>query len=121
MAYASLPQTTFVRRSLTEWCEFCGFQPAPHHRLMIDRLEKVARGEIDRLMLFLPPGSAKSTYGSRLFPPWYMASNPGKHIIAASHTVQLAESWGRRVRWLIAEHHATLGVKLSGDNKAAGR
>jgi predicted phage terminase large subunit-like protein len=33
----------------------------------------------------------------------------------------LAERFGRRVRNLIAEHAATLGVYLSADNKAAGR
>src|ERR1700719_3963274 len=38
-------------------------EPAPHHKLLIDRLERVARGEIKRLAVFVPPGSAKSTYG----------------------------------------------------------
>jgi hypothetical protein len=58
-----------IRRSLTEWCRHCGYEPAAHHRLLIDRLERVARGEIKRLAVFMPPGSAKSTYGSILFPP----------------------------------------------------
>src|SRR5258708_4170482 len=57
-----------VRRSLIDWCRHCGYEPAPHHRLLIDRLERVARGEIKRLAVFMPPGSAKSTYGSILFP-----------------------------------------------------
>src|SRR5260370_35427474 len=57
-----------VRRSLIDWCRHCGYEPAPHHRLLIDRLERVARGEIKRLAVFMPPGSAKSTYGPILFP-----------------------------------------------------
>jgi hypothetical protein len=34
-----------------------------HHRLLIDQLERLAEGEFDRLAIFMPPGSAKSTYG----------------------------------------------------------
>jgi hypothetical protein len=110
-----------VRRSLLEWCRYCGYEPAPHHRLLIDRLERVARGEIKRLAVFMPPGSAKSTYGSILFPPYVMANAPNRAILAASHTTELAEKWGRRVRNLIAGYNATLGMRLSDDSQAAGR
>jgi hypothetical protein len=110
-----------IRRSLIEWCRHCGYKPAPHHRLLIDRLERGARGEIKRLAVFMPPGSAKSTYGSILFPPYVMANAPNRAILAASHTTELAEKWGRRVRNLIAEHSATLGLRLSDDSHAAGR
>src|SRR3981081_3617317 len=101
-----------VRRSLTEWCRHCGFEPAAHHRLLIDRLERVVRGEIKRLAVFMPPGSAKSPYGSSLCPPYVMANVPNRAILRASHTTELAERWGRRVRNLIAEPGATLGLRL---------
>jgi hypothetical protein len=58
---------------------------------------------------------------SVLFPPHVMASAPGRAILAASHTTELAEKWGRRVRNLVAQHGATLGSRLSDDNRAAGR
>jgi predicted phage terminase large subunit-like protein len=87
----------------------------------VKELEAVARGEIDRLALFLPPGSAKSTYASVLFPPWYLAHGSHRSIIAASHTAELAERWGRKVRNVVAEHEPLLGFGVSGDNKAAGR
>jgi hypothetical protein len=70
-----------IRSDLTEWCRYCGYEPAAHHRLLIDRLEKVARGEINRLAVFMPPGSAKSTYGSVLFPSWFMAAHPGVQVL----------------------------------------
>jgi len=110
-----------IRNSLTAWCRHCGFEPAKHHQLLIQQLQRIARGEIDRLAVFMPPGSAKSTYGSVLFPPWFMAKAPGKSIIAASHTLELAEKWGRRVRGLVAGHGPTLGVSLSPESQAAGR
>ena len=55
------------------------------------------RGEIDRLALVMPPGSTKSTFASILYPAWYLARG-GAAIIAASHTAELAERWGRPVQ-----------------------
>jgi predicted phage terminase large subunit-like protein len=109
-----------IRRSLTEFARLCGFEPASHHKLLIAELEKVASGETRRLAFFLPPGSAKSTYGSVLFPPWFMA-NANANVLAASHTTELAEKWGRRVRNLVAEHSLELGISPAPDNQAAGR
>jgi predicted phage terminase large subunit-like protein len=110
-----------VRESLVEWAQLCGFEPALHHRIIIAALEAVSEGRNDRLILTLPPGSAKSTYASVLFPPWYLANHPKNLLIAASHTVELAERWGRRVRNLISEHSELLGFEIAADSAAAGR
>ena len=114
-----------VRRDLVEWCsaalEPAGLAPARHHLLLIDRLEAIERGEITRLLVLMPPGSAKSTYVSTLFPPWYPARHPDHAIVAASHTAELAERFGRRVRNIINEHTATLGLELAADIQAAGQ
>lgn len=110
-----------IRRSLTEWCRYCGFEPAAHHKLLIEKLEQVSTGDIDRLAVFMPPGAAKSTYGSVLYAPWHFSQHPNHCVIAASHTAELAEKWGRRVRNLVSEHSLVLGVGLSQDSQAAGR
>jgi predicted phage terminase large subunit-like protein len=110
-----------ILENLSEWAISCGFLPASHHRIIIDELEAVSEGRNDRLVLTLPPGSAKSTYGSVLFPPWFLANHPDRLIIAASHTVELAERWGRRVRNLVGDHSDTLGFSIASDNSAAGR
>jgi predicted phage terminase large subunit-like protein len=110
-----------LRSRLQNWCEAQGFRPARHHRLLIEKLEAVSRGEITRLAVFMPPGSAKSTYTSILFPPWLMSQHPKALVLAASHTTELAERWGRRVRNLIAENARDLGVNLVEDNQAAYR
>ena len=109
-----------VRGSLTDWCRHAGYEPARHHRLLIHELEKVANGETKRLAVFMPPGSAKSTYASVLFPPWLMQRWKA-NVLAASHTTELAEKWGRRVRNLVNEHSTTLGIQVAQDNQAAGR
>lgn len=114
-----------IRDSLSEWALLAlapmGQAPAAHHRLLIHELEGVASGRWDRLMLLLPPGSAKSTYASLLFPPWFLARRPWAHVIAASHTASLARSFGRGVRALIQEHHKRLCLDLDPGNRSAGR
>ena len=60
--------------------------PAAHHRYIIEKLEAIERGDIDRIMFFLPPGSAKSTYASVVFPTWYLGRNPTpKYYMCLSH------------------------------------
>lgn len=114
-----------IRGSLNEWAVVAlspqGHAPAAHHRLLIRELEGVASGRWDRLMLLLPPGSAKSTYASKVFPPWFLANRPWAHVIAASHTASLARSFGRGVRTLIQEHESRLGLWLDPTNRAAGQ
>lgn len=110
-----------IRKSLTEFARLCGFEPARHHALLINALEAVERGELRRLAVFMPPGSAKSTYASKLFPPWLMQRQPQANILAASHTTELAEKWGRWVRNIVNEHSIELGVSPSPDSQAAGR
>jgi predicted phage terminase large subunit-like protein len=87
---------------------------------VIRALEAVEDGRTPRLMLLLPPGSAKSTYASKLFPAWWMARHPAGSVIAASHTASLAVDFGRAVRGLLAAHGPRLNVFLRRDARAAG-
>ena len=114
-----------IRASLKTWCiealQRVDLKPARHHELLIDRLEAIERGDITRLMVLMPPGSAKSTYVSTLFPPWYLARHADHAIVAASHTSELSERFGRRVRNIINEHAATLNISLAPDIQAANQ
>jgi predicted phage terminase large subunit-like protein len=93
--------------------------PARHHRALIERLEDVAEGRCDRLMVQMPPGSAKSTYGSVLFPAYFLGRHPGGKIIATAHTASLAAHFGRQVRRVIVEYGDVLGLELDKDRRAA--
>jgi len=124
-AAALLLHRRTIRKDLKAWCTEAlsrvDLRPAQHHELLLDKLEAVERGDIDRLMVLMPPGSAKSTYVSTLFPPWYLARHPDHAVVAASHTAELAERFGRRVRNIVNEHSATLGLELAADIQAAGQ
>jgi predicted phage terminase large subunit-like protein len=110
-----------VQSSLLEWCRLIGpAEPGLHHRAIIDRLEAVVRGDVRKLMVFTSPGAGKSWFCSVCLPAWFMART-GKSILAVSHTVELSEKWGRRIRGLLQEHGNTLGATLSDASAAAGR
>lgn len=110
-----------VRGNLTEWCRTCGFEPAAHHKLLINALEAVERGDLQRLAVFMPPGSGKSMYASILFPPHYMSQHPTASVIGASHTTELAERFSKRVRNLTNEHAQMLGITPDPETQAQGR
>jgi hypothetical protein len=44
------------------------FEFTRHHRLIIEQLERVERGEIDRLMLALPPRHGQVAHRQRTIP-----------------------------------------------------
>jgi len=96
-------------------------QPARHHKVLIAKLNDVLQGSCDRLMVQMPPGSAKSTYASVLFPAYYLGTHGGGQIIAASHTASLADHFGRLVRRTVVEYGQELGIALAKDSRAAGR
>ena len=110
--------------SLGDWAAWAvaqnGQQPAAHHRLLLQQLEAISRGSIDRLMVLMPPGSAKSTYASLLFPVWSFTQHPSSSVIATSHTASLAEHFGRQVRELVREHEPRLGYSLAVGRRTAG-
>lgn len=111
-----------MRNNLIDWSHHIGLDPAPHHRLILNEVESlIVATEYDTLLLFAPPGSAKSSYISVATPSGYVGRFPTHSILAASHSTTLAEKWGRRVRNIVAEQSKTLGVSLADDSKAAGR
>jgi predicted phage terminase large subunit-like protein len=95
--------------------------PARHHKYLIEKLEQVAKGEITRLMIFMPPGTAKSTYTSVLYPPYWLEKNPNKLIIGTSHDGRLAAKFGRKVRNIVGgdEYRKVFGTVLKQDSRAA--
>jgi predicted phage terminase large subunit-like protein len=114
-----------ARAGLIPFTEYTNhaYEPAPPHSEIAEKLEAVERGEIDRLMIFMPPRHGKSELASRRFPAWYMGRNPQKQIIAASYNSDLASDFGREVRNIIRtnEFSRLFNVKLAEDSRAAGR
>jgi hypothetical protein len=77
---------------------FPRYRTAEHHRQIAGQLERVANGEIDRLMLLVPPRHGKSELASHRFPAWYLGRSPESQFISVSATESLATDFGRNVR-----------------------
>ena len=117
-------QAALIRRDFGLYCEMAlaplGMKPAKHHRLIIHKLQQVAEGQKRRVMFCMPPGSAKSTYVSRLFPSWYFGFRASllrrSCIIAASHTADLAEGMSRDVQSYVRDMSPLLGYGLANES-----
>jgi predicted phage terminase large subunit-like protein len=95
-----------------------------HHAKMAEAFERVARGELKRLIVNMPPRHSKSEFASFLLPAWFLGKYPHKKVIQCSHTAELAVGFGRKVRNLVdteAYHAIFPDLVLSVDSKAAGR
>lgn len=105
----------------TEFFEPIETTTALHHRLLLRKLDEVSQRPHGRLMVFMPPGSAKSTYASVVFPSRFLGMTPDRRLILSSYGDDLARKMGRRTRSIIkqARYRAICNAALSKESKAA--
>jgi predicted phage terminase large subunit-like protein len=115
-------EATTSLRSFTEYTND-EYQAAQHHERICHALEAVERGDLDRLIICMPPRHGKSELASRRFPAWYLGRNPTNQIIAASYNSDLSSDFGREVRNIVAtpEYRNVFDTTLAPDSKAANR
>ena len=94
---------------------------AAHHILILQAAQRCIEKPHGRLMLFMPPGSAKSTYGSVVVPSWAMGRKALFKVIGVSYGSDMAKKFGRRTRSIIKQgkYRALFSTALSGDQAAA--
>jgi len=101
-----------------------GFVEGDHHRIIADKLTRVAKGELKRLIVNMPPRHTKSEFASIYFPSWMMGLNPDMKIMQTTHTADLSINFGRKVRNLMdSDEYAKIfgEVSLASDSKSAGK
>lgn len=76
---------------------------ALHHYVMMMFMQDVIETPRGRGMIFAPPGSAKSTYGSVVAPSWAMGRKRNQQIILASYATGIAAKQSRKVRAIVKE------------------
>lgn len=94
---------------------------AEHHEIILNATQRCIERHRGRTMLFLPPGSAKSTYATVVAPTWIMGAKPGFKIIVASYGSDLAKKFGRRMRSITKQRafETLFDTKLSTESSAA--
>ena len=104
-------------------CVWPDFVEGSHHRHIADKFNKLATGEINRLIINMPPRHTKSEFASYLLPAWMVGRDPKLKIIQATHTAELAIRFGRKAKNLIdsTDYTKIFKTRLQEDSKAAGR
>ena len=104
-------------------CVWPEFVEGPHHRHIAEKFNKLASGEITRLIVNMPPRHTKSEFASYLLPAWMVGRDPKLKIIQATHTGELAVRFGRKAKNLIdsEDYGKIFKTRLQEDSKAAGR
>ena len=104
-------------------CMWPDFVEGSHHRHIADKFNKLATGEITRLIVNMPPRHTKSEFASYLLPSWMVGRNPKLKIIQTTHNAELAVRFGRKSKNLIdtEEYQKIFKTTLQEDSKAAGR
>ena len=104
--------------------QWSAFIHGDHHEIMAEAFERVAKGDLKRLIINMPPRHTKSEFASYLLPAWFLGLYPDKKIIQTAHTAELAVGFGRKVRNLVNSQdykRIFTDVSLQADSKAAGR
>ena len=92
-----------------------------HHRLICTAIQECLETDYGRLMLFMPPGSAKSTYASVVTPCWAMGRWPKYQVILTSYADELAIKHSRRARQIVGNkrYQEVFGIGLQSGQTAA--
>ncbi len=84
------------------------------NKVLANVLQRVADGELKRVMIFMHPRSGKSELVSRLFTPYYLTRHPEQWVGLNSYGAELAYTLSRNAR----DNYTTNGAAMS-DNAYA--
>jgi predicted phage terminase large subunit-like protein len=105
-ALADLADEVRSTRSFEKFC--LRMDPAylalPHARMLCDYLQALADGDIQKLMIFMPPRHGKTYHASERFPAYYVGRSGGTaDMIIGSYTARRAQASSYKVRELFRE------------------
>ncbi len=97
---------------------FPQYRAADHHWRIAHALQGIEAGDIDRLVITMPPRHGKSELASVHFPAWFLGRNPDRRVIATSYGFDLARKFSRRARNLFREPRWPFAASTAGDLSA---
>jgi len=89
-----------------------------HLQVVQTQLQEITKGELDRLMLFMPPRHGKSECATVRYPVYRLFRKPDTRVIVAAYNQTLANRFSRKMRSLMRSH-GELKPLLSRDRAAA--
>lgn len=109
LALAGTPGLLALNASNGQW-------KMARHLELLDRLAvKLARRDIKRLIITLPPRHGKSSYISKWLAAWWLGVFPDQRVILTSYSADLAFHWSGQARAVLEEHgRGIFGVAPAG-------
>ena len=106
------PQVVFqvlLADNLTSFTEFAFgvvrpgvlFKPNWHFEAVTEKLSQVAKGDVRRLIITLPPRMLKSLCASVAMPAWFLGRYPSERVIVVSYSDVLARTHANDFRLLV--------------------
>lgn len=87
---------------------------APHLRAIAAHLDRVTRGDIDRLAIFMPPRHGKSETVTVRYPVYRLEREPGASILVTGYNQRIANRFGLKVK-----RAATGSVAMAAEKSAS--
>ena len=92
-----------IRKDFLQFVKYMwpDFIEGEHHKIMADKFNRVANGELKRLIINMAPRHTKSEFASNFLPAWMIGKQPNLKIIQATNNAELAVRFGRKAKSLI--------------------
>ena len=123
--YGEKKKTSSIQNNFMDFVKHVwpDFIEGKHHKQIADKFDRLAKGEIKRLIINMPPRHTKSEFGSYLLPAWMVGRNPKLKIIQSTNTTELSVRFGRKAKALMdsPEYKSVFKTRLNPDSQAAGK
>lgn len=116
-------RTELAKRYYRDYVEYVHhgvYQQYRHTELICEALQPIADGEQKHILIEMPPRHSKSMTVTESFPSYYIGRNPGKRVITAAYSDNLARKFGRLNRNKLMEFGSDLFQVGISVEKSAG-
>ncbi len=99
------PRAELARRNFSDFVTYVheGYEMKWFHSYICDKLTKFSRGDIKKLMVFMPPQHGKSQLTTRLYPAYHLGVKPNSKVVVSSYNATLASRFNRDIQRVIDE------------------
>ncbi len=74
-----------------------------HHKILAEKLQLFANGEIKKLMIYLPPQTGKSELSTRRLPAFILGKYPNKRIAVCAYNQTFASQFNRDIQRIMTD------------------
>lgn len=96
-------ERSFARTFLIDFIEYnnSAYSTQWFHKKICDTFDELLKGNLNKVMIFVPPQHGKSLIVSENLPAFALGLNPRMNIVSCSYAADLAQRFNRKVQRLI--------------------